>query len=216
MAVYQISNGVWTLLAGTNSGSDLPMAPGSTAGPVLVSNPGSIYYPNGATSVTLYPTNSYLICLSNNGGNLTDCNGNVGTIAQYRWTESASLWNSVLQPYYITDPLPNPFVNSTTSGTTWQAWITVQGAFSNTYIQPLGYITDPTAATAIGYGPEVVNDLHCMPSQVYSQLPSTGGVLQNFQTYYNPCNNSDWFHPHDVISNQQWCVFISGIDVRCI
>ena len=49
----------------------------------------------------------------------------------------------------------------------------------------LGYETDPTAMSQLTLGSLVANDLHCNPPQMFSQLPASGGVLQNFVTNYD-------------------------------
>ena len=132
MALYQVSAaGNYSLVAATSTagGSDIPLGPGKQNGPVQVSNPGRLYYPNGAASATLYPDQQYSICFINNGANsfvngtVVNGTGTNGTIAQYHWQDSAA--NKVLIPYDINSPLPDPLTFSGTSLTTWQMWITV-------------------------------------------------------------------------------------------
>ena len=149
MALYLVSNSssTYTLLAATSAalGSDIPLGPGSTPGPVTVSNPGSIYYPNGP--VTLLPTLSYSICFINNGANLyvngttvNGTNGINGTIAQYHWSDS--LVNNDLLPYDVANPLPSPLVFTQTSSMTWQIWITA----TNTSTTSSGSVRAASAA----------------------------------------------------------------------
>ena len=140
MALYQvISSSSYTLLAGTSAalGSDLPLGPGTTPGPVTVSNPGSLYFPNGP--VTLLPTLTYSLCFINNGANLyvngttvNGTNGVNGTIAQYHWSDS--LQSNNLMPYDIASPLPNPLTFTVQSPTTWQIWLTAANASTSVSI----------------------------------------------------------------------------------
>ena len=73
MALYQVvSATTWTLLVGTQSGSDLVLAPGSADGGTLATSAGPFYYPSGATlPLVILPSLSYALCFSNSASNIS-------------------------------------------------------------------------------------------------------------------------------------------------
>jgi hypothetical protein len=127
MALYQVSSsGTWSLLVGTQNGSDLLLTPGSIDGGTLATSSGPFYYaPNVALPVMIFPNSSYALCFSNNAGNLSSS----GTANMFLWPQGGNLQNYALQPYYLTQQLPLTYPASAALQTgvtdTWQIWMTV-------------------------------------------------------------------------------------------
>jgi hypothetical protein len=127
MALYTVSTaGVYTLVAGTQTGSDMVARYNASVAGVqqTISTSGPLYYPSGSYLQVL-PTLNYSLCFSSSA-----LNQSVTSFLQYYWqSQPGSL---LLQPYYLTQPLPNPLSAGTgaitTSTNSWQMWMTVQAA----------------------------------------------------------------------------------------
>ena len=124
MALYSITGSTWNLVVGTQTGSDLPLVPGTVSGGTLATSAGlgPLYYPNGATSATIYPGTSYSVCFTNTAEGMGQ------GAAMFLWPAGATVVNYAYSPYSITQPLPNPYPAAASAGTatdTWQIWFTV-------------------------------------------------------------------------------------------
>ena len=127
MALYSVSTaGVYTLVAGTQPGSDMVAVYSAAAQNVqnTISTSAPLYYPSGS-SLQVLPTLNYSLCFSSSA-----LNQSVTSFLQYYWQNQAG--SLLLQPYYLTSPLPNPLSAGTgaitTSSNSWQMWMTVQAA----------------------------------------------------------------------------------------
>ena len=153
LALYSVSTaGVYTLVAGTAPGSDM-VAPYSAAVAGVqqtISTSGPLSYPSASTtSVQILPSLSYSLCFSSSA-----LNQSVTSFLQYYWQNQAG--SLLLQPYYLSSPLPSPLTSGTgvitTSSNSWQIWMNVlaPGAYSSSSSAPSALSTSstPTSASA--------------------------------------------------------------------
>ena len=159
MALYQVSGSSWTLVVGTQAGSDLPLLNGSHVGGGTLATSaglGALYYPSG-TSATILPGNSYSLCFTNNAVN------NSQTAEMFLWPAGTTLVNYALSGYLLSQPLPNPYPAAQAAGSatsTWLIWFTV--AAPGTAPDGLAVPTPPPAppqdysASCFGTGPQTV------------------------------------------------------------
>ena len=193
-ALYAVSTaGTYTLVAGTDSSSDIAVAPSNVAGPTLVSTTAPLYYPSGS-SYTVLPNTNYSLCFINNGGaQYVPGTTTNGSIFMYHWTEGGSSPNVVVIPYYLEQALPNPLVATGTSGSTWQVWMTVSAPVL-TWQFAYGLQGALTSATYSGFSVCTVGQFLTAPTQL-----STGGytIYQMYGT--RTFTNSTLNVTHNII-----------------
>ena len=177
MALYQIVNGVWTLVLGTQSGSDLQLVPGSASGGTLASSNGPFYY--GASNpppVLIYPTVQYALCFTNNA--IT-----IGTTAHmFLWPQGGGLVNYAFEPYLMSTPLPAVYNVSAavTTGAvdTWQVWMVVAapGAGPATGGVPTPAPPTPPDYNSVCYGAYLLNPQNVVTFNYQYTLGCTPGL----------------------------------------
>ena len=125
--LYEVTGSLYTLVVGTNRSSDIQVCPSFATGPSLVTTTAPLYYPSGSSSLTMSPTSTYSLCVSNEGDELTvPGTQRSGTIYMYYWQDAYTSLSTVNLNYYFDQPLPllNPMVNQPTDWA-FQVWMTV-------------------------------------------------------------------------------------------
>ena len=171
VALYSVSaSNVWTLVSGTQSGSDIPLTYGNAATKTAATSgaASTLLYPGGGSSYTVMPNINYSLCFSNTAGNYS------GGASMYLWPQATVSTSFVYVPYYPTDPLPNPFpfALATVSTNTWQVWMNVQVPTS--YV-PLP-VSSSSSSSSTGVAPYVP------PTDYLSVCYGQGGT-QNLWTW---------------------------------
>ena len=136
MAIYQVGAGGtnWTLLAGTQPGSDIPLPHSTNPNSLNVSSSGPLYFPlNAASPLLLLPNVTYSLCFSNTATNLTTAAN------MFYWSNGGQLsW--AYDAYFISQPLPNPFpyngAQTQQTPNVWQIWITAGPPMSSSSAAP--------------------------------------------------------------------------------
>ncbi|MCJ1296861.1 hypothetical protein MMC34_008429 [Xylographa carneopallida] len=126
-ALYSVDDSsTYTLVAGTDTSSDVQVSPAAVSGQTVLSTTSPLFYPSGA-SYTVLPYQSYALCLASNGGaQYIPGSTTNGTVAIYGWTEGYSgTSNIVFAPYSISQPLPSPLQSTGTSSNTYAVWMAV-------------------------------------------------------------------------------------------
>ena len=159
--LYEVTGTQYALVAGTNATSDIAVCPTTATGQSLVSTTAQLYYPSGS-SYTVLPGNTYSLCFSNQGDQLTvpGTDDQSGTIYMYYWQDAHTSLSAVNLTYYFDQPLPlvNPVVNQQTNWT-FQVWMTV---------------TAPVISWSFAYG--VTGQLAASAGTAFS-VCTTGSIL---------------------------------------
>ena len=168
VALYQVSSSnVYTLVAGTQAGNDIPLTYGNSGAQTAATSGGAstLLYPQGGSSFTVMPNVNYSLCFTNTAGNFS------GGASMFLWPQATALLSYVYIPYYPPNPLPNPFpiTLATSSVDTWQVWMNVQ--------VPVSYVPPPVSSSSSSTGA-----VYVPPTDYLSVCFGRGGE-QNFVTW---------------------------------